>query len=98
MLLRRILVPLGLKHFQGLNQLLPRLAWLDHSVHVTALSSDVGVSKAVAEFFYFLLPGLGTVLGAVEFAFVNNVHGALGAHDGDFGRGPGVVYIRSDVL
>ena len=63
MLLRRVLVPLGLQHLQRLDQLLARLARLDHGIHESAVGGHVGIRQAVAEFFDLLLANRFAILG-----------------------------------
>ena len=77
-----------------------RLGRLDDGVDVAALGGDVGIGEALAELGDFfsaqaLAVGFG---GAVEFALVDDVDGALGAHDGNFGGGPGEVRVGANVF
>src|SRR5882672_11615928 len=55
MLLRRVLVALGLQHFQRLDQLLARLSRLDDCIEIAALCRYVRVRKPVAKFFNLAL-------------------------------------------
>src|SRR5580692_1514139 len=58
---------------------------LDDAVEVAAFGGDERVGETVAEFGDFFLAKFRAFArrGGVEFAFVDNVHGAFGAHDGD---------------
>src|SRR5580704_10845177 len=73
---------------------------LDDGIDVALLGSDERVGEAVAKFGDFFLAktipiGLGDF---VQFALVDDVHGALRTHYSNFGGGPCEVGVGADVL
>src|SRR5260370_32756117 len=74
--------------------------WLGDGIDVAAFGGDKRIGKALAKFGDFLLAkffalGFG---GFCQFAFVDNVYGPFGAHDGNFRGGPGEVSVSADVF
>ena len=86
---------------EGADHAEARVARFDDVLDVALLRSLVGVAEEVV---VFLLAGLGDLrlldgirLG-LELLAVEDAHGALGAHDGDVGRRPGVVDVAAELL
>src|SRR5690348_4107065 len=89
---------LALQHAEGADQLGAGLAGLDDVIYVAALRRRVWVGEVgfvVVDQFLAALVG-GRRVGDV-FA-VDDVDGALGAHDGDLGGRPGDVVVGQHVL
>src|SRR5882762_802401 len=77
-----------------------RVGGLDDGVDVAALGGNEWIGEAFAEFGNFFLAeffalGFGSF---VKLALVHDIDGALRAHDGDLGGGPGEVGVGSNVL
>src|ERR1700722_5905891 len=70
----------------------------DDGVDVAALGGGVGVGEGVLVLLDLPLAQRLGVVGAGEFAAVEDVDGARCAHDGDLGGGPGEVDVRAEVL
>ena len=98
MLLGRCGVALGVEEGQGLDQLQPGLAGQDHLVDEAELRGDVGVGELLVVLGHQLSLAGGGIRGAGDGLAVQDVHGALGAHDGDLRGGIGEVEVRADVL
>ena len=93
-------VALGFERAQGGDEFRARLRRLDDGVDVAALGGDVGIGEALAELGdFFAAQALAIGFGrALEFALVDDVDRAFGAHHGDFGRGPGEIRVGADVF
>src|SRR5579875_344724 len=106
MLLARHGVHFGFQHPEGLNNAGTRLVGFDHVVDEAVLGGDEGVGETVAELFDLFLTNKAifagrsgfAAFGGGQFAAVDDIDGALGPHDGNFGGGPGEVDIGADVL
>jgi len=73
---------------------------LDDRVDVAAFRGDVGIGKGVAKF-VDLVAAQGLAFrcgGAIDFAFVDDVDGAFGAHNRDFRGGPREIVIGANVF
>ena len=92
-------VGLVFEHAQGGDEFGPSVAGLNDFVNPAFFGGGVGVGEAVAKLFDFgLAKGVSLVSGFGDFAAIKNVHGAFGAHDGDLGRGIGVIHVGAQML
>src|SRR6185437_4634555 len=98
MLLRRVFIPLGLKHLQRINQFFASLAWLNDSIHISTLGGDIGIGETLAEFlnlfFAYLLHGCS---GAFQFSSIDDIDGAFRPHHCDLGGWPGKVHVSTNM-
>src|SRR6185312_8309598 len=85
------------QHAQGSDDARAGFAGLDHVIDIAALGGDERVGEALPELGDFLL-AQAVFAGVGKFTAVDDVNGAFGAHDRDFGGGPGEIYVRADVL
>src|SRR6201999_3155742 len=74
------------------------LGGADDGVDVAPLGGDVGVGEGVFVFGGALPAQFVGGVGGGEVAAVEDADGALGAHDGDLGGGPGEVDVAAEVL
>src|SRR5579883_2315580 len=89
---------LVLEEMEGADDLAAGLRGLDDLVDVAALRGLIGrgePGRVVVD--ELLSTGLG-IRSLLDVALKQNVDGALGAHHGDLGAGPGVVEVAADVL
>src|SRR5487761_945928 len=88
----------GAQCCEGPGDVGPGFRGADDGVEVPAFGRGVGVGEGV-----LVLGGFGRaeflrVVGARQFAAVEDADGAGGAHDGDLGGGPGEVDVAAEVL
>src|SRR5215212_1706987 len=98
MLLSRVGVPLRLQHLERTDDARPRLGGPDDVVDVPTPRGDVRVRefRLIRSDEPSALPH--RIVRCREFVLVDDVHGALSAHDGNLGRWPGEVDVAADVL
>src|SRR5205809_4778627 len=96
--LRGVLVALVFEIPKCRDELAPRLARLNHFVDESPPRRDVRARELFAEFRNLLRPERCRVGRGVELALIKDVDRPFGTHDGDLGRGPRVIEIRTDVL
>src|SRR5208337_1456928 len=97
-LLRRPVIALGLKVFQGLRQVLARIGRLDNIIDQAAASGDVGGREGRAVLLDQLGATRGLVVGCLHLLAEDDLDGAFGPHDGDLGGWPGKNAIGPQVL
>ena len=83
---------LAIEHFHGSNDHLTGGGGDNDIVHHAALGSLIGI----VELALILFDQLGALLG--RGLTEDDVGGTLGAHNGDFGRGPCIDDIRAQIL
>src|ERR1019366_8126779 len=98
MFLTRRGVHLVLQHAKRADHARAGFARLDHIVDEAALGGDERVGETLAKLFGLLRAHGVPVGGRRQLAAIDNVHGTLWPHDGDFGAGPRQVDIRANVL
>ena len=86
------------EHLQGSDQPVARIPREDDIVDVAPLGRQEGVGKGAAVVLHpFVQRGLG-IFGRLNLPSVDDLGCALGTHDCDFRRGPGIVDITVNVL
>src|SRR5215203_6520026 len=98
MLLPRVRVALVREELQGADQPRTRLAREDDLVDVAARRGDVRIGERRLVFRYEPATLPGRIGGAGNRLPVDDVHGALRAHDGDLPGRPREVHVSPDVL
>src|SRR6266516_6599493 len=83
---------------QSAHKLASGLTRLDDVVDVATFRRDVGVGETRRVLGDELLAPRSRVAGAGEVAFVDDVHGCVGAHHRDLGRRPGEVQVGAHLL
>src|SRR6516225_1410405 len=96
--LERVLHPLGLQVSERGNQLAAGLSGVDDFIEEAAARGDIGVCELLTKLADFLGARGNGIRRGVQLAFVEDVHGAFRAHDGDLRGRPRVVEIRSNVF
>ena len=98
MLLRGQGLALVFEHFEGVDDLGPRIGRVYHVVYEATTGGDVGIHEEAFVLLNELRPlGLRLVVLA-DLVAVDDVDRTLGAHHGDLPGGPGVVDVSLQVL
>lgn len=86
------------QHLQGLDDAEAGAHGLDHVIDVALLGRREGSGEEVGVALLELRGLGGHILGGVQLLLVDDLYGAIGAHHGDLGSGPGVVHIAPQML
>src|SRR5260221_7489347 len=98
MLLPRVGVYLVGQQFEGMSEFSPGFARFYDVVEIAPRGSDIRARKLLPVLLYLLFDRFCFVLCLRDLTFEDDFHRSFGAHNGNFGRGPRVVEITSNML
>ena len=89
---------LVLQHLEGMDQLDPRIARLDHFVHITTGGGLIGVGELVFVLLFFFSKFSFWVVRILDLFSENDLRRSLCAHHGDLSTWPCEVHIGTNVF